>query len=94
MPKPNSQRVVKNLTAFCNTCHQSYDRDPAADGIRISRSGFLPDYELISWITLFGGMEDADLLNLYRHIGLAWVVTTLPPEPADKMLPELIAGPN
>ncbi|HEY1260784.1 MAG TPA: LLM class F420-dependent oxidoreductase [Stellaceae bacterium] len=40
-------------------------------------------------ITLFGGTEDADLLRRYRDMGIARVVTTLPPEPADKTLPVL-----
>ena len=40
-------------------------------------------------ITLFGGTEDADLLKRYRDMGVARVVTTLPPEPADKTLPAL-----
>jgi len=38
-------------------------------------------------ITLFGGTEDADLLKRYRDMSVARVVTTLPPEPADKTLP-------
>src|SRR5207248_1385225 len=33
-------------------------------------------------ITLFGGTEDLDLLQRYRDMGVARVVTTLPPEPA------------
>ncbi len=40
-------------------------------------------------VTLFGGTEDADLLKRYRDMGIARVVTTLPPEPADKTLPVL-----
>ena len=40
-------------------------------------------------ITLFGGTEDADLLKRYRDMGVVRVVTTLPPEPADKTLPVL-----
>jgi probable F420-dependent oxidoreductase len=40
-------------------------------------------------ITLFGGTEDADLLKRYRDMGVERVVTTLPPEPADKTLPVL-----
>ena len=40
-------------------------------------------------ITLFGGTEDADLLKRYRDMGVTRVVTTLPPEPADKTLPVL-----
>ena len=40
-------------------------------------------------ITLFGGTEDADLLKRYRDMGVARVVTTLPPEPAEKTLPML-----
>jgi probable F420-dependent oxidoreductase len=40
-------------------------------------------------ITLFGGSEDVDLLKRYRDMGVARVVTTLPPEPADKTLPVL-----
>jgi probable F420-dependent oxidoreductase len=40
-------------------------------------------------ITLFGGIEDLDLLKRYRDTGVARVVTTLPPEPADKTLPVL-----
>jgi len=40
-------------------------------------------------ITLFGGTEDADLLKRYRDMDVARVVTTLPPEPADKTLPVL-----
>jgi hypothetical protein len=40
-------------------------------------------------ITLFGGIEDLDLLKRYRDMGVARVVTTLPPEPADKTLPVL-----
>src|SRR2546430_16306935 len=35
-------------------------------------------------ITLFGGVEDLDLLQRYREMGVARVVTTLPPDPADK----------
>jgi hypothetical protein len=38
---------------------------------------------------LFGGVEDLDLLKRYRDMGVARVVTTLPPEPADKTLPVL-----
>jgi probable F420-dependent oxidoreductase len=40
-------------------------------------------------VTLFGGTEDADLLKRYRDMGVARVVTTLPPERADKTLPVL-----
>ena len=40
-------------------------------------------------ITLFGGTEDLDLLKRYRDMGVERVVTTLPPEPADKTLPAL-----
>jgi hypothetical protein len=44
-------------------------------------------------ITLFGGTEDLDLLKRYRDMGVARgvarLVTTLPPEPADKTLPVL-----
>jgi probable F420-dependent oxidoreductase len=40
-------------------------------------------------ITLFGGTEDLDLLRRYREMGVTRVVTTLPPEPADKTLPAL-----
>ena len=40
-------------------------------------------------ITFFGGTEDADLLKRYRDMGVARVVTTLAPEPADKTLPVL-----
>jgi probable F420-dependent oxidoreductase len=40
-------------------------------------------------ITLFGGTEDADLQKRYRDMGVARIVTTLPPEPADKTLPAL-----
>jgi probable F420-dependent oxidoreductase len=40
-------------------------------------------------ITLFGGTEDLDLLRRYRDLGVARIVTTLPPEPADKTLPAL-----
>jgi hypothetical protein len=40
-------------------------------------------------VTLFGSTEDADLLKRYREMGVARVVTTLPPEPADKTLPVL-----
>ncbi|HWZ68981.1 MAG TPA: hypothetical protein VNW89_14215 [Stellaceae bacterium] len=40
-------------------------------------------------ITLFGGTEGLDLLKRYRDMGVARVVTTLPPEPADKTLPAL-----
>ena len=40
-------------------------------------------------ITLFGGTEDADLLKRYRGMGVERVVTTLPPEPAEKTLPVL-----
>ncbi len=40
-------------------------------------------------ITLFGGTEDADRLKRYRDMGVARVVTTLPPEPAEKTLPVL-----
>jgi hypothetical protein len=35
-------------------------------------------------ITLLGGTEDLDLLRRYRNMGVARVVTTLPPEPAEK----------
>jgi hypothetical protein len=45
-------------------------------------------------ITLFGGTEDADLLKRYRDIGVARVVTTLPPEPAEKTLPVLDRWPR
>ena len=40
-------------------------------------------------ITLFGGSENVDLLKRYGDMGVARVVTTLPPEPADKTLPVL-----
>ena len=40
-------------------------------------------------ITLFGGTEDADLLKRYRDMSVTRVVTTLPPDPADKTLPVL-----
>ena len=40
-------------------------------------------------ITLFGGTEDADLLKRCGDMGVTRVVTTLPPEPADKTLPVL-----
>ena len=40
-------------------------------------------------ITLFGGAEDADLLQRYRDMGVARVVASLPAEPADKTLPAL-----
>ena len=40
-------------------------------------------------ITLFGGAEDADLLKRYRDMGVERIVTTLPPEPANKTLPVL-----
>ena len=40
-------------------------------------------------ITLFGGTEDANLLKRYRDMGVERVVTTLPPEPAEKTLPVL-----
>ena len=40
-------------------------------------------------ITLFGGSEGVDLLKRYRGMEVARVVTTLPPEPADKTLPVL-----
>ena len=40
-------------------------------------------------IKLFGGIEDVDLLERYLDMGVARVVTTLPPEPADKTLPVL-----
>jgi hypothetical protein len=40
-------------------------------------------------ITLFGGAENDDLLKQYRDMGVARVVTTLPPEPAEKTLPVL-----
>jgi probable F420-dependent oxidoreductase len=40
-------------------------------------------------ITLFGGTEDLDLLKRYRDMGIERVVTTLPPEPAEKTLPAL-----
>jgi probable F420-dependent oxidoreductase len=40
-------------------------------------------------ITLFGGTEDADLLKRYQDMGVARIVTTLPPEPADMTLPVL-----
>jgi probable F420-dependent oxidoreductase len=51
-------------------------------------------------ITLFGGTGDADLLKRYCDMGVERIVTTLPPEPADKTLPvldrwaELIRGVN
>jgi hypothetical protein len=35
---------------------------------------------------LFGGTEDADLLKRYRDMAVERIVTTLPPEPADKTL--------
>ena len=40
-------------------------------------------------ITLFGGVEDFDLLRRYRGMGVERVVTTLPPETADKTMPAL-----
>jgi alkanesulfonate monooxygenase SsuD/methylene tetrahydromethanopterin reductase-like flavin-dependent oxidoreductase (luciferase family) len=40
-------------------------------------------------ITPFGGTEDPDLLKRYRDMGVARVVTTWPPESADKTLPVL-----
>jgi hypothetical protein len=40
-------------------------------------------------IKLVGGTEDADLLKRYRDMGVERVVTTLPPEPAEKTLPVL-----
>ena len=40
-------------------------------------------------ITLFGAVEDADLLRRYRDMGVARVVASLPAEPADKTLPAL-----
>jgi hypothetical protein len=40
-------------------------------------------------ITLFGGTEGADLLKEYRDMGVARIVTTLPPEPADNPAPVL-----
>jgi hypothetical protein len=40
-------------------------------------------------ITLFGGTEDANLLKRYRDMRVERVVTTLPPEPAEKTLPVL-----
>jgi hypothetical protein len=40
-------------------------------------------------ITLFGGLEDVDLLKHYWDMGIARVVTALLPEPADKTLPVL-----
>ena len=45
-------------------------------------------------ITLFGGTEDTVLLKRYRDMGVARVVTTLPPEPAEKTLPASIGGPS
>ena len=40
-------------------------------------------------ITFFGGTENADLLKRYRDMGVVRVVTTLPPETAEKTLPVL-----
>ncbi len=40
-------------------------------------------------ITLFGAVEDADLLRRYRDMDVARVVVSLPAEPADKTLPAL-----
>ena len=40
-------------------------------------------------ITLFGGTEHADLLKRYRDMGVERVVTTFPPESAEKTLPVL-----
>jgi hypothetical protein len=40
-------------------------------------------------ITLFGAMENANLMKRYRDMGVARVVTTLPPEPAERTLPVL-----
>ena len=40
-------------------------------------------------VTLFGGTEDFDLLRRCRDMDVARVVTTLPPQPADKTLPML-----
>jgi hypothetical protein len=40
-------------------------------------------------ITLFGGTEELDRLLHYRDMGVERVVTTLPPEPADKTSPVL-----
>jgi len=44
-------------------------------------------------ITLFGGSEDADLLKRYRDMGVARIVTTLTPEPAERQRRCLTAGP-
>src|ERR1700730_17618187 len=43
-------------------------------------------------ITLFGGTEDADLLKRYRDMGVARLVTTLPPEAAATALTVLGPG--
>ncbi len=40
-------------------------------------------------ITLFGGAEDEDLLKRYCDMGVARVVTTLPAEGAEQIIPEL-----
>jgi probable F420-dependent oxidoreductase len=40
-------------------------------------------------ITLFGAPTDAGVLKHYRDVGVARVLTTLPSEPADKVLPIL-----
>jgi hypothetical protein len=52
----------------------------------VAEAGRLPDAVPIA---LFGGTEDADLLKRYRDMDVARVVTTLPPEPAEKTLPVL-----
>ena len=55
---------------------------------RIESSGLGVPIDLV-YLDLFGGTEDADLLKRYRDMGVARVVTTLPPESADKTLPVL-----
>ena len=45
-------------------------------------------------IKLFGGIEDVDLLERYRDMGVARVVTTLPPERPTKPCRSSTAGPG
>jgi len=47
----------------------------------VAKAGRSPDALPIA---LFGGTEDTNLLKRYRDMGVARVVTTLPPEPAEK----------
>jgi len=52
----------------------------------VAESGRSPD---ALPITLFGGTEDTDVLKRYRDMGVARIVTTLPPEPGETTLPVL-----